>query len=258
MSETLEEIKARVRAEKRAVRRRRAKKAIITILVVCSCAGLFYLIFTVHDVEFTGNDTWSSEQLSSILVKEPWKYNTLALYYKLKHQDMSEIPYIEKMDVSIVNTHKLRVTIYEKKVIACLSYMSQYIYFDKNGMVLKTSTEADDGVPVISGFSVGSIVLYQPLAVENNDIFSQILNLTQLVSQYEIQADRIEFSDTREATLYIGKIKVLLGKKQLYNDAVAALADVLPKTDGLSGTLDLENYTAGQERIVFTKDGSSK
>lgn len=51
-------------------------------------------------------------------------------------------------------------------------------YFDKDGIIVESTSETLPGVPKIAGLSFGHIVLHQPLPVEDISVFNEILNLT--------------------------------------------------------------------------------
>ena len=51
---------------------------------------------------------------------------------------------------------------------------------------------------MITGLEFGHIVLHQPLPVADQDIFGEILNLTQVLNVSGIQVDRINYSSYKE------------------------------------------------------------
>ena len=98
------------------------------------------------------------------------------------------------------------------------------------------------GVPVITGLEFGHIVLHQPLPVADQDIFGEILNLTQVLNVSGIQVDRINYSSYKEAELVMGDITVELGNSDSLDGKIAELHDIMPELSGLSGTLYLDTY----------------
>lgn len=116
------------------------------------------------------------------------------------------------------------------------------MYFDKDGIIVESTNEKLPGIPWITGLKFGHIVLYQKLPVESDEIFREILNLTQVLSVYELQVDKIKYNSFGEATLYMGEIEVILGNNESLNGKVAELNDMLPHLEGLSGVLYLDTY----------------
>ena len=136
----------------------------------------------------------------------------------------------------------MEVVVFEKSVVGCVSYMSSYMYFDKDGIIVESSSEQLPGVPVITGLEFGHIVLHQPLPVADQDIFGEILNLTQVLNVSGIQVDRINYSSYKEAELVMGDIMVELGNSDSLDGKIAELHDIMPELSGLSGTLYLDTY----------------
>ena len=56
--------------------------------------------------------------------------------------------------------------VFEKSVVGYVSYMSSYMYFDKDGIIVESSVEQLPGVPWITGLDFGHIILHQPLPVQ--------------------------------------------------------------------------------------------
>ena len=55
--------------------------------------------------------------------------------------------------------------------------------------------------------------------------------------------------------LYSGKVRVFLGKKDMYDDELAALSDVLKTTAkrNLKGSIDMSDYHSG-DKIILKKN----
>ena len=98
------------------------------------------------------------------------------------------------------------------------------------------------GVPVITGLEFGHIVLHQPLPVADQDIFGEILNLTQVLNVSDIQVDKINYNSYNEAELVMGDITVELGNSDSLDGKIAELHDIMTELTGLSGTLYLDTY----------------
>ena len=125
--------------------------------------------------------------------------------------------------------------VYEKRVVGYVSYMSINMYFDKDGIIVESSSSRLDGIPEVTGLDFGSIRLNQPLPVGNQEIFEQIMNLTQALSVNEIRADQLRYDDHGDAVLIIGDIVVVLGNNKDMIGKVTELHDILPKLEGMAG-----------------------
>ena len=94
---------------------------------------------------------------------------------------------------------------------------------------------------------------YQKLQVEDDKIFSRILNITQLLKKYELSPDKIEFGRDLSLTLYFADVKVAMGSGDNLEDKVGRLHELYSDLEGLSGTLRMENYTSDSKFISFER-----
>ena len=147
--------------------------------------------------------------------------------------------------------------VYEKSVVGYVSYMSSYMYFDKDGIIVESANEALPGVPLVTGLKFGQIVLYQKLPLEKEETFRQILNLTQILSIFELKVDRIQYGSYGDITLYLKEIEVLLGSGGNMNDKISELNDMLPHLEGRKGILHLEDYDEMEIRAGYTFEPKS-
>ena len=54
--------------------------------------------------------------------------------------------------------------------------------------------------------------------------------------------------------MHYGDVKVMIGNKLGIEDKISHLYGILPNTEGLSGTLHLDNFDSSKGEVVFTKD----
>ena len=246
------------RGNMREKRQKEKKKGILSrlmkILIFCLfiVGSTFVLLFTsrLETVIVEGSNHYTSEELQEkVLIKKTDK-NTILLYLRYKYGETSSIPFIERVDIEMMNLNTVTIQVYEKVVTGCIEYMGGYMYFDKDGIIVESSDEKLSQVPFITGLSFNKMVLYEKLDTQKDEIFNVILNLTQLIRKYELDIETIQFSPDMEVTLYCGKIQVLLGKRNTYDEQIAELKNLLPKAPNKKLTLDMRNYTEGQDRII--------
>ena len=225
-------------------RRGGRKRGIIPGVILAILIILLVLIFSVRikDVEVSGNKQYTKEQIESLLFDGKWSRNSAFCYYQNRFQEHKSIPFIEEYKINFKSPTKVEVVVFEKSVVGCVSYMSSYMYFDKDGIIVESSSEQLPGVPVIAGLEFGHIVLHQPLPVADQDIFGEILNLTQVLNVSDIQVDKINYNSYNEAELVMGDITVELGNSDSLDGKIAELHDIMTELTGLSGTLYLDTY----------------
>lgn len=222
-------------------RKRRHQKLWTALFLLLLCLVLAASI-NIRTITITGNKKYSPEQIEALLFDGKWSKNSLYSYYQSQFQPHKQIPFIEGYEILFQDPVSVEVIVYEKTVVGYVSYMSSYMYFDKDGIIVESANQELPDVPLISGLKFGQIVLYQKLPVEDEKIFQEILNLTQILTINNLQVERIQYSSLGEATLYLGGIEVLLGGNEHLNSKITELSSMLPQLEGRSGTLHLENY----------------
>ncbi len=229
---------------------------IAAVVVIALFAGYHYIItnYTVTTVYVEGNEHYTNEEIMEMVMEGRYGHNSLFLSLKYKDKSMADIPFIEKMDISVLDPHTVKIEVYEKSLAGYVEYLDRYMYFDKDGIVVETSTEKTKGIPMVTGLSFDHVVLYQALPVEDPAVFSEILSITQLVNKYNLSTDRIFFGLDGTLTLYFENIKAAFGTGENLEAKVMELQYMLPKLAGKSGTLRMENYTEDTKNITFEPD----
>lgn len=231
---------------------------LVFLIIAAILFGVFLYLrkeFSLDKVTVSGCSYYTEEEIKEKIVSGVFSGNTLWIYVVNNIREPS-IPFVEKIDFDMVNHHEILITVYEKSMIACIPYMNEYLYFDKDGIIIENSQKKMDYVPVIEGIQFSSMNLHEKLSVEDDEIFDTILNLSQLLKQYKIKTKSLYFNYKSEVILYSGDIKVLLGKGTRYDEKIAELSNVIKKAKNrnLKGTLDMRDFEAGQSEIIF-KEG---
>lgn len=240
----------------------RKKRFLIRIFVVvlflsAVCFGGYYLLtaYRVENVYVEGNVHYTQDEIESFVMNGGLGDNSLYLSLKYKNKDITDIPFVDVMNVDILAPDTIKITVYEKALAGYVSYMDNYMYFDKDGYVVESSDVKTVGVPQITGLSFDHVILGEPLITDNTEIFNKILNLTKLLNKYEILSDKIYFHSNDEITVYFGDVKVNLGADdKTLEDKIMLLPVFLPDLEGKSGTLQMENYDENGGKYTFKPD----
>lgn len=235
------------------IMKNRIRIMFVLTCMILLCSGFIFLTsyYRVTEVEVTGNEHYSKEEIQEMIVKGGLSENSLFLALKYHNREISDVPFIESMSVEVVSSHSIKITVYEKALAGCVEYLGQYMYFDREGIVVESAAETTPGIPQITGMSYEYIILYEKLPVEDDDIFKEILSMTQLLEKYEIDADKIHFDKAGNMTLYFGEAKAALGTKDNIDQKVMQLSHILPELEGKSGVLHMEDYEEGTKRVSF-------
>jgi len=227
--------------------------AIVLLLVLFLFAGALYSL-RIISVQYSGNVRYSEEEMNQLLFKESYEWNPIYCFFASKYQKKKEIPFIETYDIEFLTWNQIKVTVYEKSIAGCVDYKGYYMYFDKDGIVVESSKELLEGVVKIEGLDFEHIVLHQVLPVEKEEVFNLILSLTQMLTKYQIDVDKISFDRSMNIWIYRKNIVVQVGKDVFLDEKMAKLKDMLPNLEGLSGTLYLDDFSEDTEEFRFKKD----
>ena len=180
--------------------------------------------------------------------------NSLFLSWKYRKKGIDDIPFVQTMDISVEAKDTIRIKVYEKAVAGYVAYLGRYMYFDRDGTVVESSSERTRGIPQVTGLRFDYVVVNEPLPVENDEIFKRILDITQLLNKYELTADKIFFDSSYNLTLFFEEVRVTLGSSSEIDQKIIKLKNILPELEGKSGTLQMENYTEDTKNITFHQE----
>lgn len=239
-------------------RKRKKKKAlriIVSILAafVLVAAFIVFGLCNVKEIEVTGNKHYTDKEIEELIMRDKYCENSLYLYWKYRFSETDPIPFVDELEPELLSFSKVKIHVYEKSLVGYVDYLDTRMYFDKDGIVVESSSEIIEDVPQVRGLDFQNIVLYEKLPVKDTKVFQTILNLTQLIKKYEIHPDYICFGQAGEMTLRYGKCDIKLGKDVNLEEKVAQLPSILPKLTKLKGTLHMENYSDLNKIITFDK-----
>ncbi len=226
-------------------------KVVIPVAAVL-VLGLLILIFRVTEITVEGNTFYSQDVVANEVCNSFLDKNTITSFVRHRLGFGTKLPYVRECEVSYPGVHRIHIKLYEKTIVAGIVYMNQYIYFDKDGMVLKSTNEALPEVPLFETNSVTTFTLYDQVKMEDTSLLEQIRNLSHLFQTYDVPWDRVVFDEKNAAYLYSGNVQVRLGKKDNYDQQISALSGVLKTSleKNLSGEIDMTNYYFGGDIIL--------
>lgn len=228
--------------------------AVLVLLALLAGAGLYVKkVYTVETVYVEGNVHYTEDEIKELVMSGPLGDNSLYLSLKYKNKGIEDVPFIDACEVSILSPDTIRITVYEKALAGYIRYMDTYVYFDKDGYAVESSSVRTEGIPQVTGLTVDHVVLGEQLPVEDTEIFATVLDMTNLLDKYGLDADRLYFRENGELTLYFGDVRVDLGDESSYlEDKVMLLPEMLPSLEGESGTLDMSSYSEKGEYTFRT------
>ena len=226
---------------------------IILAVVIAIFCGYKYVAdkYTVTNIYVNGNVHYTNEEIIDMVMTDRLSHNSLYLSLKYRNKSVEGIPFVEKMDVDIVSPDTITINVYEKAIAGYISYLGHYMYFDRDGIVVESSTEPSDGVPEVLGLEFGYVILYEKLPVENDKVFAEILDITQLLDKYQLNANKIFFDSSYNVYVYFGDVEVSLGTDEYIDEKIIQLQYILPSLDGKKGVLEMKDYDDDTRNITF-------
>ena len=228
--------------------------AVAAVLIAVDLGGGYYIrnTYTVRTVYVEGNVHYTEDEIKDIVMDGVLGDNSLYLSLKYRNKGIEGIPFVDVMDVSVLAPDTIKITVYEKMLTGYVKYLDTYMYFDKDGYVVESSSVRTAGVPQITGLEFDHIVLGEALPVENSDVFDSILNITKLLKKYALSSDKIYFSKSGDITVYFDEVKVALGNDTTtLEDKLMLLPELLPSLEGRNGTLQMQTYDESGGKYTF-------
>lgn len=204
---------------------------------------IFISAFRLENIAVTGSNRYNKDQIVEWLINSELDNNTLAMYLKYKYFSDIRIPFVEKLSMKIEDKNSITIRVYDKKIIGCIEFMEDYLYFDKDGIIVESTSDRLEDIPMIKGLKYQKIVLNEKLEVQKEELFEVILNLTQQIEKRELKVDSISFNKQFEVTVDMGDIKALLGKRSTYDDILAKLKNIVNEANGKKLTIDMRTGT---------------
>lgn len=231
------------------------KRFFATLCVVIVIIFVLYFWFHIDTVKIEGGSVYFDSEIEKSVFCRKFSDNALVFRVYNKLYGINKLPFVEDIDVKYESHDTVVLHIYDKKISGCIKYMGQYVYFDKDGIVLQSLSEHKKDVPMVTGIKFGKFSIGKAFSVKDEKLFSKIMNISQLISHYKINVSRIH-SSSDGIMLYSGKVRVFLGKKDMYDDELAALSDVLKTTAkrNLKGSIDMSDYHSGDKIILKTNN----
>ncbi|MBQ6323104.1 MAG: cell division protein FtsQ/DivIB [Lachnospiraceae bacterium] len=233
----------------------RSRITVIIILVVIMLLAVLIGLFRIREVHIRGNERYEEEQIRSDLIYDFKTSNTLYFAWKYKNETAeSRTPYLDWVQAKIASPGSVTITVKEKSPVGSVLYNDQYVFFDRDGLVLEIADEPNAQIPVISGVDLTEPELYQKLPVETAALRSAMLTISTLMLESELNPDIITFDSNQNITMQIGTVTVELGQDEYLEEKTANLASIYQKVSGMTGTLNMTAFTGKNETITFKED----
>ena len=224
-------------------------------------SGIFIALFIVFlivlsstradHLNITGLSVYSEDEfLREAGLKTKLK-NTYIIYAIYRIRGLRDIPYIDTYSVKITDSHTLEIRVYESNAVACVMVMEDYFLFDKNGRVVGSARNKPENIPLVTGLEFNEIMMFKPLHIQKQHLFTTIMDLLRLLDKYGIETRELNFDQWNEVTVYTDNLTVLLGYHDKYDAAISALNGIYAEASQIGGIVDLKNYSEDNRDIIL-------
>jgi len=228
---------------------------ISAIVMLVLLAAVLYIAdnYTIKNIKVIGNKHYTAKEIEDMVITDSFCHNSFFLSAKYMNKSIENIPFIEKIDVDIVSNDTVRINVFEKAVAGYIENLGHYVYFDREGVVVESSLKTSEDVPQVMGIDFDHIVMHEKLPIDENhrEIFDDILDITQLLSKYNLCADKIFFDSDYSMYLFFDGIEVVLGKNDYIDEKIMQLQYMLPTLEGQKGILKLNEYNEHNKYTPF-------
>lgn len=231
------------------------KKRVIIIGILVILIGMiaYAATYNIKEIQVNGCEVVDEQTIIDAINEKSLINNSLVLSLQNKLNPIENIPFVAKIDIDFVSKHKISVTVYEKSMAGCVEYMDRYVYFDKDGIVLESSSEIIEGVPCIRGLNFNQWEIGKKLPIDDTGKFKSILSITQLVDKYKLDIDGIKFTAENEIILIHDKITIELGEGEYLAIQMMNLGSILEGLEGMEGTLYMKDFNSDEATASFSK-----
>ena len=225
----------------------------VCILLLVAMTAVIISQCKIETIIVNGNVTYTNDEVEASVrqncIDNTVFYTVYAFFGKNDY-----LPFIEEIDVTFLGKNTILVEVEEKIRAGMIEEMSQYFYFDKDGVLLETSNVRIKDVPIVTGLQMNECVLNEKIEPEEDNVFPIILKMTQLIIKYEIPVSEIRFNTLSDIRLVCNSIRVDLGDATEIDAKMAELPSVLDTLYGRQGELNMKHFSEDNKIISFKAD----
>lgn len=242
---------------KKSLRRRKKKGIKIAVWgfigVLAVTALIVFGLFRVKEISVEGNKNFSAITIQQAILQDGLCQNTLYFVWKYsdKEKAASALPFLSSIEVKLESPFKVKIKVYEKTAVGYTQALGKYVYFDKNGMVIESSQKVHDDIPLVTGITVEAVTLYERLATTDEEKFSNVVLVADMLQKEGLIPDEIRYSTKNELILIFDKLNVMMGDETSMEEKVSVLTSILPTVADKSGNLYMENYSSQSQTVTY-------
>ena len=243
--------------------RRRLRRLIVLILVLGALAVTALWFHKTYKIDrdrdvtviiFGESQRYTEQEIKEyVLNGKIYDYSPL-IRLRFKYWPIEPLPFLESIAVSVDNGHVV-IRAYEKPPIGCLYTEGYYVYFNRDGEVVSSRKTNAENLPVVTGLVYTNLTMYEPFKVQDDRLFSVIMNLVYQMRKNELEVDEIRFAKDKSVSLFADGNEYKLGARDAYDIQISMIAGVEEKLRERNETLGKDvKYVVNMEHIRNSTD----
>lgn len=226
------------------------------LIAVLLLAGVifFFTYYQVDEVQVMGSSHCSEKQIKKMVLRGPMASNSVLAPLIYTKKNTKDVPFVEGYTVTRLNRHTICVSVKEKDIVGCIPYLDSYIYFDRNGTFIESSTERNEKIPFFDGIKVKHVIYNEELPIKDKMVMNTAVALSTIFQKNDKIPDHIEFSDDGQISLLYGDITVKLGKDEYLEDKMTRVLAILLLISDKKGILHAENVNDNSKMITLEQE----
>lgn len=229
---------------------------VIGLIAALLLAGVifFFTYYQVDEVQVMGSSHYSEKQIKKMVLRGPMASNSILAPLIYTKKNTKDVPFVEGYTVTRLNRHTICVSVKEKDIVGCIPYLDSYIYFDRNGTFIESSTQRNEKIPFFDGIKVKHVIYNEELPIKDKTVMNTAVALSTIFQKNDKIPDHIEFSDDGQISLVYGDITVKLGKDEYLEDKMTRVLAILPLISDKKGILHAENVNDNSKMITLEQE----
>lgn len=263
-------------------KKRNRKGKIIGVLagILVLAALVVFGLFRVREVTVTGNSIYTAADIQDAVMQDGLCKNTLYLMWKYKDDSKVEenLPFLSSMEVTMLTPYQVEIRVYEKPEVGYFLNGTNYVYFDRDGLIVEISKKLRENIPKITGVTITKPERYEKIPVRgqrksgaqdaetdteqadgregeenaaDREVFEAVVGIAQILNKSSLAPKEVKFDENQEIILYFERMRVKLGSYTDMEDKIAALRSVYDKVEGMEGVLHMEDFSEDSQTINF-------
>lgn len=214
-------------------------------------AALVLMLFNFKKAVINGNTKYSQKQIESFITQGRLGENTFVMALKYHNRTVKGIPFIDRIDVDIINPSTVRVNITEKPLDGYIVRGDDKIYFSKGGIVQTISGRTDENVTLVNGIEVVNPETDAYLQAKNQSGMDNVLALLNAMDRYDLKADSIDVDRLGSITVTFGDVRLSVGKTG-YDMKMYKVHQIFPFFKGRKGCISMTGSDFRGDNIVLS------